>query len=239
MSGNDPAHFFDAIAGRYERAYTLPPAESKRRMARILAELPPAPSRVLDLGVGTGRELSALLDAGHEPTGLDCSEAMLSRCARRARPVPLIKADFWQPLPFADRSFDATIALHGTLAHAPTPEAIQRLARELARVVRAGGTWVAEVPAPAWLERLTDGEREEGDGTGRRGGAASGSPTGPGRARRTGRRSGAYADSVADACIDVLVLDEREWESALGTTWTARIEPLGEFEWLVLATRSR
>ena len=96
-----------------------------------------------------------MLDAGHAPTGLDASRAMLERCARRARPVPLVHADFWvAPLPFADGAFDAVVALHGTLAHPPDEGAMGRLARELARVVRPGGVFVAEVPSPAWLERL-------------------------------------------------------------------------------------
>lgn len=73
----DAAAFFDAIAGRYERAYALTTAASRARMARVLGVLPAAPAQVLDLGVGTGRELTALLDAGHAPTGLDASRAML------------------------------------------------------------------------------------------------------------------------------------------------------------------
>ena len=100
--------FFDAIAGRYERVYALSSTESRRRMDRVLGDLPPPPARILDLGVGTGRELTALLDAGHLPTGVDASRAMLERCARRARPVPLVHADFWAtPLPFAAGSFEA------------------------------------------------------------------------------------------------------------------------------------
>src|SRR5581483_1711734 len=129
--------------------------ETRRRFARLLPALPPAPARVLDLGVGTGRELTLLLDAGYAPTGLDASAAMLARCARRSRPVPLVEADFWQPLPFPAASFEAAIALHGTLAHPPDgSSSLARLAAELARVLAAGGCFVAEAPAPAWLARL-------------------------------------------------------------------------------------
>ncbi|MDP9150826.1 MAG: methyltransferase domain-containing protein, partial [Myxococcota bacterium] len=138
---DDARRFFDGIAGRYERVYGLPSAESRRRMTRVLGELPAAPARILDLGVGTGRELSALLDAGYHPTGVDLSPAMLARCARRSRPVDLVEADFWRPLPFDDASFDSALALHGTLAHAPDVGALSRLAREVARVVRQGGAW--------------------------------------------------------------------------------------------------
>ncbi len=214
--------FFEAIAGRYDRVYALGGPESKARIQRVVAELPAAPARVLDLGVGTGREIPALLDAGLEVTGVDVSQAMLDRCGRRARPVPLVRADFWEPLPFGAASFDAAIALHGTLAHPPAQNAIARLGAELARVVRPGGVLVAEVPAPAWLDRL-----ETLPATGDR------------VLRRTGPRTCVFEDRVAGASIEARVLDESEWIAALGPVWQARIEPLGELEWLVLARRAR
>jgi SAM-dependent methyltransferase len=214
--------FFEAIAGRYDRVYALGAPESKARTKRLLAELPPAPARVLDLGVGTGRELTALLDAGLAVTGLDVSQAMLDRCARRARPIPLVRADFWEPLPFGDASFDAAIALHGTLAHPPAEDSLAKLGADLARVVRPGGVLVAEVPSPAWIERL-DGLASTGDRV----------------LRRTGPRTCVFEDRVAGASIEARVLDENEWTAALGPVWQTRIEPLGELEWLVLARRAR
>ncbi len=221
MIAGAAARFFEAIAGRYERVYALPSDESRRRMARILGELPAGPARVLDLGVGTGRELTALLDAGYAPTGLDASQAMLDRCARRSRPVPLVCADFWTaPLPFADSAFDAALALHGTLAHPPDPLALRRLARELGRVIRRGGVFVAEVPSPAWLDRLegaADGER---------------------RIQRTGPRTCLVEDLVVGASIEARVLDEPEWLAALAPEWKGQLEPLGEVEWLVVARRT-
>jgi SAM-dependent methyltransferase len=148
--------FFDAIAGRYDREYAPGSAESRARIARVLREIRGRP-RVLDLGVGTGRELSGLLDAGHTVTGLDLSEEMLARCAKRSRPVPLVLADLWGELPFEAGSFDAVVALHGTLAHAPSGDAIEGLARESARVLAPAGALVVEVPTPSWLDRAAGG----------------------------------------------------------------------------------
>jgi SAM-dependent methyltransferase len=219
--------FFDAIAGRYDRVYALTSDQSRLRMERVLRELPPAPARVLDLGVGTGRELPALLDAGLAPTGLDASDEMLARCARRSRPVPLVRANFWQPLPLPDGSFDAAIALHGTLAHPPDPGAMGRLASEVARVVRPGGAWVIEVPAPAWLDHV---ERL----------LATGHETGREEARvvRTGARTCRYEDLVVGSSIEARVLDAAEWRSALEDGWVVQVEPLGVLEWLVVARRT-
>ena len=212
--------FFEAVAGRYDRAYALPTAESRRRMERVLAALPPAPLRVLDLGVGTGRELTALLDAGLSPVGVDASPAMLARCERRARPVPLVLADFWEPpLPFDEASFDAAIALHGTLAHPPDAAALQALARELARLVRKGGVFVGEVPHPGWLDTLGDGD------------------LGDRRIRRTGPRSCVCEDLVARASIEARLFDADEWTAAFGAGWQTRVESLGALEWFVVARR--
>ena len=221
VAASKAREFFDAIAGRYERAYSLPADVSRRRMARVIDLLPPPPSRVLDLGVGTGRELSALLDAGYAPTGVDVSQSMLDRCSRRARPVPLVRADFWGPLPFAPGEFGAAIALHGTLAHPPEPASMARLGRELARIVAQGGVFVAEAPAPAWLDRL-----------------AVDSSAYDRRAQRTGPRSCIYEDLVTGATIEARVLDEAEWRDALAPAWRTHVEPLDDTEWLVIATRA-
>ncbi len=156
MSSSDPSRrFFDAIARRYDRVYAPGAAESRARMGRVLASLPSA-SKILDLGVGTGRELPSLLDAGHEVVGLDLSPEMLAVCARRARPIAVVLADLWERLPFADGAFDAVLALHGTLSPTRSPEAaITGVAIEAARVLRVGGVFVAEVPCfPKWRRTL-------------------------------------------------------------------------------------
>jgi SAM-dependent methyltransferase len=222
----DAAAFFDAIAGRYDRVYALPSRESRARMERVVGSLPPAPARVLVLGVGTGRELPAMLDAGYAPTGFDLSPAMLERCARRSRPVPLVRGDFWKtPLPFDAGSFDAAVALHGTLAHPPDGGALARLATDLARVVGRGGRLVIEAPSPAWLDRLPplfDRDADDGER----------------RIRRTGPATLVYEDRVVGGAIEAHLLGDAEWRSALAPSWRARVEPLGDVEWFVVAEKA-
>ncbi len=162
--------FFDAIARRYDRVYAETGAASKESLAAMVARLA-SRTRVLVLGVGTGRELSALLDAGHAPVGLDFSQEMLDLCDRRARRVPLTLADFWQPLPFKAGSFDAAVALHGTLAHPPEDQrSLSHLAQELVRVLARPATVVVEVPTLAMADKipdaleLPDGRRMSRDG---------------------------------------------------------------------------
>ena len=213
----DAKLFFDSIAGRYERAYARTPEESRTRLARVLETLPPAPSRILDLGVGTGREVTTLLDAGYDVTGVDVSPAMLDRCRRRARPIPLVEADFWGPLPVPDASFDAAIALHGTLAHPPDAEAIPRLGAEMARILGPGGLLVAEVPSPSWLDVAARDPRVE----------------------RTGPATAIFEDDVTGARIETRLLSAAEWASALGRAWSTSVQAAGECEWLVVARLAR
>jgi glycogen synthase len=105
------------------------------------------------VGCGPGR-LLAPLAGHHRVTGCDVSPEMLAEARRRCPPgVRLVRADA-RRLPFADGTFDALIALD-LLAHLPH---LADALRELARVVRAGGTllfdssnarpwWVLAYPA--------------------------------------------------------------------------------------------
>jgi SAM-dependent methyltransferase len=219
MKPLDAARFFEAIARRYDRAYALDAAATRARMARVIARLPKAPARVLDLGVGTGRELPALLDAGYEVTGLDVSPAMLAICARRGRAIALVESDLWARLPFEDARFDAAIALHGTLAHPPTAslEHHAALARELARVVRPGGAFVAEIPSRAWVDRFDSFDR------------------GDARTTRIGEGRLVHEDRGARVAVEAYVPTEAEWVAAFSPWWDVTSDAIGEAETLLVA----
>jgi ubiquinone/menaquinone biosynthesis C-methylase UbiE len=212
--------FFERIARRYDRAYAPDARVSRERMARVVAALPPG-AKVLDLGVGTGRELSALLDAGLEPVGVDASPTMLELCARRARPVPLVETDFYERLPFPDASFGAAIALHGTLAHPPDDAALVDLARELARVVAPGGVLYVEMPSRAWLDCVPAVVESEGRRLAR---------TAPDRFR--------YEDLVVGVCIEARVPSDEEWRALFDPAFDVRVEPLGSDEIAILGRRA-
>ncbi|WP_062646283.1 class I SAM-dependent methyltransferase [Streptomyces maremycinicus] len=96
--------------------------------------------RVLDAGCGTGRALTPLR-AAVGPSGVvvgaDLTPAMLTAAVRagRDRAGRLLLADV-TALPLRSASLDAVFAA-GLVAHLPRP---QENLRELARVVRSGGT---------------------------------------------------------------------------------------------------
>ena len=154
---SDARRFFDAIAPRYDREYALSGHASRERMARVdeaLAAIGPAPLDVLCLGLGTGRELPSLFDAGHVPVGVEISPQMIALCKKRRRVPHIVEADFYAPLPLRDGAFDAVLALHGALAHPPDVDAFGALAAEISRVLRPGGALLAEVPDGARLSSL-------------------------------------------------------------------------------------
>ncbi|MEO6420916.1 MAG: class I SAM-dependent methyltransferase, partial [Polyangiaceae bacterium] len=189
---------------------------SREGLVKLVARLPPQ-ARVLDLGVGTGRELTALLDAGHEVVGLDVSPAMLEICARRARPITTVCADLWQPLPFPDEDFDAVLALHGTLAHLPSEEHVGALGRELARVLRGRGLVILEVPGEGWLTSL-----------------ASSPSRGAFRATRTGPDRCVHEDRKAGLAIEATILSAERWNALLGEHFTVTFEEQSDTERLII-----
>jgi hypothetical protein len=79
---------------------------------------------------------------------------------------------------------------------------------------------VIEVPSPAWLDRgesLFESEQRQ--------------------TRRTGPETFVFGDLVAGVAIEGRVLSDVQWILALGDRWSARVRPLGDLEWFIVATR--
>jgi ubiquinone/menaquinone biosynthesis C-methylase UbiE len=96
--------------------------------------------RVLDAGVGTGRNIQ-FYPPEAEVVGVDVSPAMLARAERRRLSlgveVELLQMDVTY-LEFEDQSFDAAVA---TFLFCVLPDDLQVAAlREIGRVVKSGGT---------------------------------------------------------------------------------------------------
>lgn len=104
------------------------------RRQRVLSR---AAGRVLEVGIGTGRNL-AQYDPGVQLSGIDIADAMLARARDRAiktaAPVTLLQGDV-ERLPFPCETFDAVTA---TCVFCSVPDPIAGL-REVARVVRPNG----------------------------------------------------------------------------------------------------
>lgn len=112
--------------------------------------------QILDLGCGHGMAAVVLGRRGARVTGLDLSTGYLSEARQRARAngvtVDWVAADA-ERLPFADETFDG-IWGNAILHHID----LERIGRELARVLRPGGVAVfcepwGENPLLAWARR--------------------------------------------------------------------------------------
>jgi SAM-dependent methyltransferase len=132
-----------------------------------------------------------------------------------------VRADLWAPLPFGDEAFDVVLALHGTLAHPPEREAYGPLGREVARVLRAGGPFVAEVPSRAWVRGLPP----------------EGIAGAQGRIRRVADDRLVHEDESSGLAVEAIVPDEDEWRAALGASFDVRFGRLSDAEVLVVGAR--
>ena len=124
------APFYDFLDGSFER----------KRYAPIRGELfAGLTGRILDAGVGTGRNI-AYYPAGAAVVGIDLSQAMLAQARTRrdalGSDVPLAAMDVLRT-GFADSSFDAVVASFVFCVLRPDQQ--QAALEELGRIVRPGG----------------------------------------------------------------------------------------------------
>lgn len=127
IEGYDAATYGESFADVYDDWYA--DLNDKDFIASVAAALPAHDTRILELGVGTGRLIRQLrtLRAGHNDTiiGVDTSEAMLAiaQNADLGSDTTLLKMDFSQSLP--EGTFDAVFVGYNTFFNLPTTEAMQ------------------------------------------------------------------------------------------------------------------
>jgi SAM-dependent methyltransferase len=118
--------------------------------ARLLGDV--RGRRVLELGAGAAAGARWLAGQGAEVTALDLSAGMLrharAAAARTGVGVPLVQADALA-LPFADGVFDIVCTAFGAIPFVADSGAAMR---EVARVLRTGGSWVFSITHPMrWI----------------------------------------------------------------------------------------
>jgi demethylmenaquinone methyltransferase/2-methoxy-6-polyprenyl-1,4-benzoquinol methylase len=122
-----------------------------RRWRRLAAEAAVRPGdRVLDACCGTGDlALAAVRRGAGAVVGLDFSQPMLDRAARKSQAVEWVRGDLLA-LPFADASFDAATVGFGVRNVAD----LDRALTELRRVLRPGGRLaILEITQPRGILR--------------------------------------------------------------------------------------
>ena len=124
----------------------------RTRFALAVSLLPATPvPRLLEIGYGSGVFLPALARHGQELFGIDIHarhDEVTAILRRHGVPVVLHRAAA-ESIPFGDRSMDAVVAVSAL-------EFVQDLdcvCREVRRVLRSGGVFVAVTPGrSAWLD---------------------------------------------------------------------------------------
>jgi len=132
-----PSVAFDRAAGFYDATRGFPPGVAERVAELFVAAgaLGPA-SRLLEVGIGTGRIALPLASRVGSYTGVDLSRAMLTELARKANGAHVrpVRGDATR-LPFLRGVFDAAIGVH-VFHLIPGWRAVLA---ELARVLRPEG----------------------------------------------------------------------------------------------------
>jgi len=103
-----------------------------REIARLMSAVEPK-GRCLDLPSGASVNSAGLRAAGFRPVGVDLAPVA---------GAPAVTADWYARLPFRDESFEAVLCSEGIEHHAAQTDFL----RELARVLRPGGTLVLTTP---------------------------------------------------------------------------------------------
>ena len=123
---------YDRIASAYDDRYKHNVYPGLTRAVLDFAGT--APSRVLELGCGTGHWLSLLSAHGSEVIGVDSSAMMLRQAREKVTTDRLLRARA-EELPVADATFDRVLIVNA-LHHFTDAE---RVTREARRVLREGG----------------------------------------------------------------------------------------------------
>jgi demethylmenaquinone methyltransferase / 2-methoxy-6-polyprenyl-1,4-benzoquinol methylase len=151
---------FDRIAPVYDVMNHVMTAGLDRRWRRItIDETVRADDRVLEACCGTGDLAIGARGRGADVVGLDFSERMLERAARKEPQIEWVQGDVLA-LPFEDGSFDAVTVGFGVR----NVEDLEAGVRELRRVLRPGGRLgILEITTPrgrlapfyrVWFDRV-------------------------------------------------------------------------------------
>ena len=122
-------------------------------IGNIMTLLPPAPARILDLGVGTGWTSAFLSKAGYDVVGVDISEDMIELANRNkerhgAQSLRFMASDY-ETLAF-EGEFDAAV-FYDSLHHAVDEREAMASAY---RALKSGGILVCHEPAKGHAEAV-------------------------------------------------------------------------------------
>lgn len=119
-------------------------ARSAELFERLGLDPGPAPLAV-DLGAGHGAQSVALAERGFKVVAIDFCRPLLEELRQNARGLPVtpIEADLLELERHVAPPVGAVVCMGDTLPHLPTTDDVERLVRQSAAVLAAGGMFVA------------------------------------------------------------------------------------------------
>lgn len=147
VHGYNPATYGDRFADVYDDWY--PEHDTTPATLAALAGMVTPSSRILELGVGTGRLAIPLAGAGHEVWGIDASAAMLVQLAGKpgGAAVRGVVGDMGADLP--DGPFDLVYVASNTFFGLPSADAQRRAMAAIAERLTSAGRFVVAAFVPA------------------------------------------------------------------------------------------
>lgn len=133
MSAMNRDDDYSGMAGLYDPL--LEPFLRRGRLAQVALAKELGVRRALDIGCGTGKQISRFADSSIEVYGLDLSSGMLAQ-AREQAAGHCVQADATQA-PFASQSFDLVYCQYAL--HEKSREVIAGLLSETRRMLKAQG----------------------------------------------------------------------------------------------------
>lgn len=142
-----------AFGAWYLKLYPHRDLEEARRMVTNLSSWIPPGGKILDIGCGPGRHMTALVERGYRVLGLDRSTVLLEEAARR-QVGGLVRGDM-RHLPFGPGVFRAALSMFTSFGYFGSREAHRDLLIEIARVVENRGRLILDyLNAPKVRESL-------------------------------------------------------------------------------------
>ncbi len=144
---------YDTFATRYASEWM---STTPQQIQRLVDRFFRVPGTVMDVGAGTGRDVSWLHDKGFEVTGVDASRSLLDIAKSRNPDVSFVQESLPNLSGIADASAQFVLC-SAVLMHLEKPD-IPKAIRTLLRVLMPGGRVICSVrPSRETSEREHDG----------------------------------------------------------------------------------
>ena len=136
-----PSDLFDELADNYETMRDELDWSPFEHVYTAFENEDLSGKEILDVGCGTGEIARLLQKQGAFPFGLDISPEMCMTAAERSENIPFLPHDLNDPLPFADKRFDAILAL-GCLEYL---QDLSSVLTEFCRVLKDDGLFLGVI----------------------------------------------------------------------------------------------